>query len=277
MGHRLTCSADFPATTAVRSTFGNTCNAFVLRTLPDVFDLVFSTGLGGGFDTAPAELYFYRKEPEQFDRGGSILPSAAGIVVDASYNAYVVGTSFGFVPTTPRAFQPTKLSPGFVSKTAHVSKVGPLGGVIYSTCLGGPDGETYGAAIAIDRAGNAYVGGYTTSTHFPGAPALTPNPTAGFVSKLSPTGGTLSYTTLLGAGANGVAVLQPALRVGIFYPTQIYVTGIRYNGTPYYLAMHMFVVRLDENSITTPEGLLHDHASDRFRHAASGAPSVQKC
>jgi hypothetical protein len=176
----------------------------------------------------------------------------AGIAVDASYNAYVVGTTYGFVPTTPGTFQPTKLSPGFSTKTGYVSKVGPLGAVIYSTYLGGPDGETYGTGIAIDRAGNAYIGGYTTSTHFPGAPALTPNPTAGFVSKLTPTGGAMSYTTLLGAGINGVAVLQPASRLGIAYPPQIYVTGIRYNGTPYYLAMHLFVVRLDENSVGAP-------------------------
>jgi len=82
----------------------------------------------------------------------------------------------------------------------------------YSTYLGGRSGDV-GYGIAVDVSGNAYVTGYTSSTNFP-----TQNPYQGtkpgyydaFITKLSSSGGTLSYSTYLG-GSNrdygyGIAV-----------------------------------------------------------------------
>jgi N-acetylneuraminic acid mutarotase len=73
--------------------------------------------------------------------------------------------------------------------------------IIYSTYLGGYYGDS-AASIALDAAGNMYIAGSTTSTDFPiaGNPF---QPVAGgqydaFVSKLSPDGSTLIYSTFLG-------------------------------------------------------------------------------
>ena len=72
---------------------------------------------------------------------------------------------------------------------------------MYSTYLGGSAFDTT-EAIAIDGSGNAYVTGFTRSTNFP-----TQNPYQGthaggtydaFITKLSPSGSALSYSTFLG-------------------------------------------------------------------------------
>src|SRR5205814_2035575 len=57
---------------------------------------------------------------------------------------------------------------------AFVAKVKADGtGLIYAGYIGG-SGDDYGLGIAVDRAGNAYVAGYTLSTDFPvaGGPSL---------------------------------------------------------------------------------------------------------
>jgi hypothetical protein len=82
----------------------------------------------------------------------------------------------------------------------------------YSTYLGGSDDDS-GNGIAIDGSGNAYVTGNTYSTNFP-----TKNPYQGtksggsdvFITKLSSSGNTLSYSTYLGGSSGdygqGIAV-----------------------------------------------------------------------
>jgi hypothetical protein len=82
-----------------------------------------------------------------------------------------------------------------------VTKLSPSGNTLsYSTYLGG-SADDFGYAIAVDSTGAAYVTGETSSTNFP-----TQNPfqatNAGssdvFVTKLSPSGNMLSYSTYLG-------------------------------------------------------------------------------
>ncbi len=73
--------------------------------------------------------------------------------------------------------------------------------MLYSTFLGGADrDECWG--IAIDEAGNTYVGGATSSTNFPLShpwqAAYGGGDFDGFVAKLSPDGQTLAYSTYLG-------------------------------------------------------------------------------
>jgi hypothetical protein len=103
------------------------------------------------------------------------------------------------------------------TNNAFVTKIGPGGSpLIYSTYLGG---FSYDVAegIAVDGAGSAVVAGFTISTNFPTLNAISydlnengdkKNKTVAydaFVSKLSPDGSALIYSTYLGSTNNDVA------------------------------------------------------------------------
>jgi beta-propeller repeat-containing protein len=85
--------------------------------------------------------------------------------------------------------------------------------LVYSTRLGGNNLDE-GTSIAVDRAGNAYVTGFTYSANFPTLPEAAQPRFGGavdvFVAKLNPTGSALVYTTYLGGTGDdrglGVAV-----------------------------------------------------------------------
>jgi len=134
---------------------------------------------------------------------------AAGIAVDSSGSAYVVGTtSSPQFPVTAGAFQKREKSSG--SETAFVTKVNATGtALVYSTYLGGSNGD-YGYAVALDQLGEAYITGATYSTDFPitcGAfetsniAAAGYGDTTGFVTRLSAAGNALIYSTYLGSEA----------------------------------------------------------------------------
>ena len=142
--------------------------------------------------------------------GGASDDIGAGIKVDASGNAFIVGsTQSPNFPTTAGAHRRT----GAVNNSleAFVTKINATGtALIYSTFIGGTNFE-WGRAIAIDAAGNAYITGQTKSSNFPttgGAFDRTFNvdtcPRCGidqedaFVLKLNPTGSALVYSTFLG-------------------------------------------------------------------------------
>jgi hypothetical protein len=144
--------------------------------------LVYSTFLGGG--------------------GGE---NGFGITTDASGAAYVTGiTSSANFPATPGAFQSSQ-------RNIFVTKLNPAGtALVYSTYLGGSQSD-FSAGIAVDAAGAAYVTGATTSPDFPTTPgAVQPslhNDTVvgisnAFVTKLSPAGDGLEYSTFLGGSTN---------------------------------------------------------------------------
>jgi hypothetical protein len=141
----FTCSGNFPVTPlAFQTTYHPaSCPAFVTKFNPTGTDLVYSTYLGGSYS----------------DYG-------FGIAVDAAGNAYVAGTTYSAdFPTTPDAFQPQRASP----RTAFVTVLNSAGSApVYSTYLGG--GGDSGQSIAVDKAGNAYVTGWTSSSNFPTTP-----------------------------------------------------------------------------------------------------------
>jgi hypothetical protein len=95
--------------------------------------------------------------------------------------------------------------------------------LVYSTYLGGSEAD-WGADIAVDPQGQAYVTGFTNSLDFPIKNALQPAFGSGgfdaFVAKFSANGGTLRYVTYLGGNetdySTGIAVDQRG---------QAYVTG----------------------------------------------------
>jgi hypothetical protein len=191
----ITSSSDFPTTPgALQTTFaggpvGNAVDAFVSKLNADGSALVYSTYLGGGY-----------------------VDEGAGIAVDASGNAYVIGrTGSSDFPTTAGAFQ-TTFGGGLFD--AFISKLNAEGSaLLYSTYLGGSGSEA-GYGIAVDVSGNAYVTGFTQSSNFPTTPGAFQTTLRGgagaFITKLNAGGSALVYSTYLGGSAaeagNGIAV-----------------------------------------------------------------------
>jgi hypothetical protein len=137
--------------------------------------------------------------------GGNGNDRAMGIAVDGAGNAVITGNTTSLDFPTANAAQST--APG--GDDHFVTKLSANGdGVVYSTYLGGPNGEGANlGSVALDGAGNAYVAGNTFSDTFPTTPGAyqtsLKNPNQGFGSfdgyivKLSPTG-TIVYSTFLG-------------------------------------------------------------------------------
>ena len=121
---------------------------------------------------------------------------------------------------------------------------------IYSSYLGGSNGSSVPTSIAV-QGGNVYVAGNTSSTSFPGAPVLTPNPTAGWVVKLAPQLNALNYTTFLGASINGIAVDVRYQRFTTLSNVEVYTAGYRFTGSTAISAEDGFAVKLVEPS-TSP-------------------------
>lgn len=128
--------------------------------------------------------------------GGSGDEEGRAITVDAEQNIYVTGstTSADFPTESP-------IHGRQAMKDAFISKFDRWGDLIYSTYLGG-GGDDVGRGIAVDASGYAYVTGVTASEYFP-----TVNPYKGgpltcdgdaFVSKLTPAGDALIFSTYLG-------------------------------------------------------------------------------
>lgn len=192
-------SADYPTTSGAydMSFNGGITDAFVTKLNASGNALVYSTYIGGATN----------------DR-------AAGIAIDGSGNACIIGSTLtpliGFVgyPTTAGAYDTASngLSDLFVTKLNAAGS-----GLLYSTFIGGRRDDR-GDGIAIDASGNAYVSGYSSSTtivsDYPttaGAYDSSPGGALDIVlSKLSPDGSTLLYSTFLGGSqtdyGSGLAV-----------------------------------------------------------------------
>ena len=136
--------------------------------------------------------------------GGSDLDEAHGIAVDSTNNIYVAGITDSTDFPLENPFQSiNKGSNGPVDYAElFVSKLDPTGqALIYSTYLGGA-GVDRGGVIAVDNDGNLHITGSTTSLDFPVANAHQPTYGGGssdaFLTKLSPAGNFLIYSTYLG-------------------------------------------------------------------------------
>jgi hypothetical protein len=155
--------------------------------------------------------------------GGGSHEIGAGIAVDATGNAYVVGTTQSpDFPTTAGAFRRTGATSNFAD--VFVSKLNAAGtALVYSTFIGGSNFD-FGRRIAIDASGNAYVTGQTKSSNFPttgsafdrsfnippNCPRCSTDQYDAFVTKLNAAGSALVYSTFLGGtdidDARGIAV-----------------------------------------------------------------------
>ncbi len=239
-----TGSPDFPTTPGAFDTSFNgnvDWDAFVARLSPTGSSLVYATYLGG-------------ERPDE----------ALAVALDAQGAATVVGqtrsTSF---PTTPGAFD-TGYNGGGWDDDAFVTRLSPTGSsLVYSTFLGGA-GVDRALALVLDAQGAATVVGQTVSFGFPTTPGAFDTsyngPSGGdaFVTRLSPTGSSLVYSTFLGGtsyyegasalalDAQGVATVAGWTNSADF-PTTPGVFDTSYNGGPIIPISggDAFVTRLD--------------------------------
>jgi hypothetical protein len=135
--------------------------------------------------------------------GGTGDDRALAIAVDSTGAAYITGSTTS--PDFPvlNAFQPANGG----GQDAFVSKLAASGASLaYSTYLGGSGGiigsPESGNGIAVDSGGSAYVAGVTSSPNFPTLAALQTGHAGGgldaFVTKFTPAGTTLVYSTYIG-------------------------------------------------------------------------------
>jgi len=186
-----TSSTNFPTASPFQAVCGGgpygCSDAFVAKLNPSGSALIYSTYLGG-----------------------SGADSGSGIAVDAAGSAYVTGWTSSTNFPTANAQQASNKG----GSDVFVTKLNGTGSaLVYSTYLGGT-GEDYGAGIAVDSAGNAYLVGNTYSTNFPTANPLQALLGGGdydvFVAKLNAAGSALVYSTYLGGSGtdsgSGIAV-----------------------------------------------------------------------
>ena len=171
-----TGSPDFPTVKPIQPTNHGYHDAFVTKISPDGSALVYSTYLGGSGD----------------DYGW-------GIAVDSAGNAHVTGDTPSRDFPVLRALQPTfHEGANFNSFVSEINADGSA--LIYSTYWGGSGGEG-GSRVAVDPAGNTYVGGYTFSPDFPTVNAIQPTYAGNvdaYLTKLSADGQKVFYSTFLG-------------------------------------------------------------------------------
>lgn len=140
--------------------------------------------------------------------GGTADERAFGIAVDDSGNAYLTGTTSSSEVTFPVTAGADSSFAGV--QDAFVIKINQTGrNIVYATYIGGT-GDDVGFDIAVDKVGNAYLTGATSSGEgsFPVTigPDLHYNGGAydAFVAKLNASGNALAYCGYIGgAGADG--------------------------------------------------------------------------
>ncbi len=178
--------------------------------------------------------------------GGSFDDSIFALTVDPAGDAYVTGGTNSSDFPTVNPFQANFAGMGGSiarSGDVFVAKLNPSGNkLLYSTYLGGTLDDV-GLAIAVDAAGNAYIGGATASPNFP----LTPGggayqtifggaggepirhetdtvpewePGDAFAAKLDPTGSKLLFSTYLGGFQD-----EAALSIAVDASHNVYVGG----------------------------------------------------
>lgn len=134
--------------------------------------------------------------------GGSNADVGLGIAVDASFNAYVTGSTASTNFPLKSALQGTYgggLTDGFVTVLNPAGRA-----LVYSTYLGGSQNDI-STSIALDGSNNAYITGQTGSSNFPMANAV--QGTIGglndaFVSEVNSSGSALLFSTFLGGSLN---------------------------------------------------------------------------
>ncbi|MBN2205927.1 MAG: SBBP repeat-containing protein [Candidatus Aminicenantes bacterium] len=198
-----TTSRDFPRKNAFQKTCGGSEDGFVAKVSPDGRSLLSSTYLGGSSDDRvdalavdasgsailagrtdsrnfPVKNAFQKTNGGDGDgfitvmtpagnalayssyMGGPAYDWARDVAVDADGACYVTGQTFGTFPVkSPFQKKRGGLLDAFILKVDPKKKT-----LVYSSYLGGVEGD-YGAGIAVDGTGAAYIVGGTQSQNFP--------------------------------------------------------------------------------------------------------------
>ena len=207
-----TVSNDFPTENPYDGTYngvGTYCDAFITKLSPEGNTLEYSTYLGG-----------------------THIDSGRDIAIDSSGCAYITGWTYSSDFPTVNAFDDTFASAPYDTSDVFVSKLSPAGNeLVYSTFLGGNvtdwEADDQSTGIAVDSNGCAYVGGYTYCFDFP-----IENPfddtyngfSDVFVTKFSPEGNSLLYSTYLGG-----YITEECYSIAIDNTGSAYITGITYS------------------------------------------------
>jgi hypothetical protein len=194
-----TFSQDFPALNAFQfNNFGGS-DAFVTRFNPDGQSLSYSTYLGGGGQDIQAN------------------DVAWVVTADAAGSAYVTGETMSSSFPTRNPFQPN-YGGGF--QDAFVTKLTPAGSdLVFSTYLGGT-GTDDGEGIAVDSAGQVYIGGSTNSANFPTRNPISDHGRA-FMTKFNTAGSDVLFSSRFG----GTRVTEFGHAMTIDAAGSIYIAG----------------------------------------------------
>ncbi len=207
--------------------------------------------------------------------GGAGDDAAGGVAVDGSGDAYVTGyaASTNF-PVTANAFQRTNSG----RTDAFVAEVGAgmtgTVSLVSSSYLGG-SGADYGASLALDSMGNAYLTGNTNSTNFTtvtpySSTAIGSNTTEAFVTKVGTALAPGIIDTIAGGatygsgGDNGVA-----RQAQLNYPTDVAVDAAGDVFIADYYNSRVREVLASTGIITTVAG------TGAFGYSGDGGPAGQ--
>ena len=157
-----------------------------------------------------------------------------GVAIDSTGNAYVTGYTYSDnFPVTSGAYQTTYRSTNKMGNV-FVAKVAPNGSsLVYGTYLGGAGSLAsqtgdWGNAIRVDSNGNAFVGGYTSSSNFPvttvAAQKIYGGNVDGFVTMFNAAGSSLLYSSFLGG-----AGLDDVRGIALDSAGTVWVTGATYS------------------------------------------------
>jgi Beta-propeller repeat len=258
----FTLSNDFPTRNPLQPAYGGGGDIFIAKLKADGSSLIYSTYLGGsGVDSGQylaidgagnayltgytGSTDFQTKDPLQPNlAGGGADIFIAKLKADGSsfiYSTYLGGSGpedlseiavaeDGSVYLTGRTSSPdfptaNPLQPALGSEgvsDAFVAKLDRYGAtLVYSTYLGGDD-EDWGAAIAVDAEGRAYVTGVTRSADFPTVSPLQPALSGSsdiFVARFDRSGAALHYSTYLGGTGEDESADIAVDRQGCIYLT----------------------------------------------------------
>jgi hypothetical protein len=220
----------YPSSLGAYKTVSSGGDVFVSKLSSDGTNLIYSTFIGGG-----------------------LSENSYGIAVDTFGNAYVGGrTSSKDFPVTLNAFDTTYSD----SVDAFVCKLSPDGSkLLYSTYLGGSKEDNV-FCIAVDKTGSAYVSGSTYSSDYPVTNTAFDKTYNGirdsFITKLSPDGSYLEYSTFIGGSSEdfgeGLAVDRTgnAYLTGMTYSADFPMSSIGYDKS-YNGGGDAFVVKLNQD------------------------------